>query len=341
MQTVVSQDADRLCVTSVDVYGVSAQVITPLDDFADFVRRNYVPFLASDHRAPRMRTVFSPAAGEEAAEIAPALRSAGMGIRFDESRLYWENEFGFRVLVTLTKTGGFEILAYHDDLHNSQDADARYRNFQRSLRWVVHFPVFVQLRARLGWTLMHASAVADNDGAVVLCGLNKVGKSTLAMTLCRRRGYRFMTDNFLFATDDRVCGFPEVARLDDRSLEFLDMQPAPGRCTVYGKHHLPTNPADICLQAPPKVFFLVTVGEQVEVTRLNTEAAWRRVQGLHAFLSEFPESSYLAMLPLLEHGRLDAHSTMPEAARQAPWYQLTYPLNWNLEHIMEVVDECT
>ena len=325
-----------------NVYGVGAQVVTPLEDFADFVRRNYGAFLDEPGKAPLVKVVYSPEAGERAAAIARRLSQAGMGLRLDRTRLYWENEFGFRVLVTLTDTGDFEILAFHHDLLRARDAEARYRNFQRSLRWAVHFPIFVQLRARLGWTLMHASAVAGSDGALVLCGLNKVGKSTLAMYLCRHRGYRFMTDNFLFAAGDAVHAFPEVVRLPPQSLERLGMEPPPPpqQTTVYGKHHVTLDSAEVCLKAQPKAFFLITLGERVELTPLEAGDAWRRVEGLHAFLGEFPDSSYLAMLPFLERGSFALRPQRPCFPSPANWYHLTYTLNWNLEHTAEVLEGC-
>ena len=96
-----------------DVFGIRAHVTTPLQDFAEFVRRNYQPFLDVSSLPHDVVVTYSPDAGDEAAESAHALRNAGMGVYIGRNKLYWENEFGFRVLVTLTDTGGFDILAFH------------------------------------------------------------------------------------------------------------------------------------------------------------------------------------------------------------------------------------
>ena len=88
--------------------------------------------------------------------------------------LYWENAFGFSVLVTPRGDGGFEVLAYHFDLERERDPDLRARNHQRSLRWALHFPLFDASAPAPAAPAprQRAGGPRTPPRALVFCGLN-------------------------------------------------------------------------------------------------------------------------------------------------------------------------
>ena len=332
-------------------FGVTLQLDSEDPDFAAFAARNYRAFLDAPAARPDISVRFGPQAGAAARTRKAAMSRLGMGLHIDSESLYWENAFGFSVLVTPRGESGFEVLAYHFDLERERDPDLRARNHQRSLRWALHFPLFLCLGARQGLRLLHASALAlpdpaGGDRALVFCGLNGVGKSSLAAFLAGQPGYRFMTDNFLLADEHAVYGFPEVLRLDAGALDRLGLAPQ-GGSTVYGKHHLSLAPEDVCLRAAPAACFLLANGATLSLEPLDAAPALRALDGLHAYLGEFPEHSYLAALPLLPAagpcpgGPLDGapgDGTPPLSDR--PWYRLSLPLDWRLADVKELVESC-
>ena len=332
-------------------FGVTLRLDSEDPDFTAFAARNYRAFLGAPAARPDISVRFGPRAGAAARARKAAMSRLGMGLLVDSESLYWENAFGFSVLVTPRGEGGFEVMAYHFDLERERDPDLRARNHQRSLRWALHFPLFHCLGARKGLSLLHASALGFDDGAgcdraLVFCGLNGVGKSSLAAFLAGQPGYRFMTDNFLLADARAVYGFPEVLRLDADALARLGLAPQ-GGTTVYGKHHLSLPPENVCLHAAPAVCFLVANGAALSLEPLGAASALRAVAGLHAYLGEFPEHSYLAALPLLPAagpcpgGPLDgapADGAAPLSDR--PWYRLSLPLDWRLADVKELVESC-
>ncbi|MDJ0944113.1 MAG: hypothetical protein QNJ30_11640 [Kiloniellales bacterium] len=334
-------------------HGVTLRLDSEDPDFAAFAARNYRAFLGAPAARPDVAVRFGPEAGAVARARKPAMSRLGMGLHIDSESLYWENAFGFSALVTPRRDGGFEVLAYHFDLERERDPDLRARNHQRSLRWALHFPLFHCLAARQGLGLLHASALAVRDRAgadraLVFCGLNGVGKSSLAAFLARQAGYRFMTDNFLLADPKAVYGFPEVLRLDPAALARLGLTPPDGT-TVYGKHHLSLAPEDICLHAAPAACFLVVNGAALSCEPLDSEVALRALAGLHAYLGEFPEQSFLAALPLLPAaGSCPGGPRRPGGApgegapllSDRPWYRLSLPLDWRLADVKELVETC-
>jgi len=323
-----------------NVFGIRVCITTALDDFAEFVRQNYHCFQGNSESNPDVEVLFSEEAGDRSCIDAGIQYDAGMGIKIGKQKLYWENEYGYRTLVTLKEGGGYSILAFHYDIFREQEIEKRYQNFQRSMRWCIHFPIFVLLQERLGWRLIHASAVVKNGKALVFCGLNKVGKSTLAMYLCKRDHFSFMTDNFLFVSQKMVYGFPEVLRVSPETMSRLGLQSTLDY-RVYGKHHVPLDSVGICLKAQPIIFFLLTVGKKHNLAEVEPSQALGMVDGISAFLREFPESSYLSMLPFIKNEPVINHSSLSIIRDDVKWYHLSFPMDWNLEKVSEVIKECT
>ncbi len=333
-------------------FGVTLRLDSEDPDFTGFAARNYRPFLDVPAAKPDIAVRFGPRAGKAARNRKAAMSRLGMGLHIDDASLYWENAFGFSVLVT-PQDDGFEVLAYHFDLERERDPDLRARNHQRSLRWALHFPLFHCLGIRARLRLVHASALAVREPAggsraLVFCGLNGVGKSTLAAFLARQPGYRFMTDNFLLTDGSAVYGFPEVLRLDPAALAKLGLAPEADN-TVYGKHHLSLAAETICLHAEPAACFLVTNGEALSLDPLDAGLAEKALAGLHAFLGEFPEQSYLAALPLLTAAGPNPGGPSPDDGPTSvgapllsgrPWYRLSLPLDWRLADVKELVESC-
>ena len=321
------------------VFGVSLGLESECREFADFVARNYHAFLGEVPVCPDVRVRFGQGAGERARSRRKGMRAAGMGLYFDDRALFWENEFGFAILVEPDAAGGFGIHAYHFDLDRESDPDLRARNLQRSMRWALHFPVFSLLSERYDLRLVHASAVARDSGrALVFCGLNKVGKSTLSAFLARREGYSFMTDNFLLAGPEAVFGFPETLRLGPESLGQLGVQ-ATGS-TIYGKHHLALPPDGIRLKGDPAACFFVTNGAKLEATPMDAGRASSLIAGLDDYLGEFPRHSFMAALPLLPAVSMRPVAASDPVLRRRPWYRLSLPKDWRLGDAKELVEAC-
>jgi hypothetical protein len=323
------------------VFGLGVQVRSPLADFAEFLRRNYSSFACEAlPAAADVQIAYGPEGGRQAEAAKADMAAAGMGVYVGDRRLYWENEFGFRVLVTAAPAGRLGVRAYHFDLERPQDVETRFRNFQRSMRWAVHFPVFLLLRQRRGWQLLHASAVERGGAALVFCGLNKVGKSTLAMHLCRQRGYRLLTDNFLLLDREYVYGFPEMLRVSPEALALLGLA-RPDNPMVYGKYQVPLDRLPHSLSARPQACFFLTRGRELRLSPLASEVGWQTMRAAHGYLGEFPEQSFLTLLPLAT-GELPDDVPPPAVAdRSVSWFHLSFPHDWNLSQISEEIERCT
>ncbi len=324
--------------TSFDVYGVSLRLESPIKQFREFVEYNYSQFSISESSDPDIEVTYSKSAGAYAADNKSDFHYAGGGIYIGDMSLYWENEYGFRVLVSIHDDDTVAVHAFHHDLIGKSDTEERFKDFQRSMRWAVHFPLFTQLQYRRGWSLVHASAVVKNGKSIVFCGLNNVGKSTLSIYMCEKYGYELMTDNFLFIGSESVYGFPEVVRLSPTAAEKMGVSSIWDNL-VYGKHHVDPDTFGTQLEAVPEAFFLVTQGSELTTKKVDSISTWETMQNLHSYLGEFPEHSYFGMWSYLT-GQTMNSQTATETATTTPWYELSYEPNWELEAVVREVETC-
>lgn len=324
---------------SFDVYGISVRITSPMEEVIDFVSSNYSSFGSTDGEIADITVTFSEDAGEYARKEKEKskFRFFGEGIYLGEDELYWENEYGFRVLVS-RRDGTIVVHSFHHGLLDKSDQEERLKDFQRSMRWAIHFPLFTQLQYQRDWILVHASAVVKNGDAIAFCGLNKVGKSTLAVYLAEEYGYKLMTDNFLFVGTDSLYGFPEVLRLSPDAAEHMQLRSIWDEL-VYGKYHVNPDQFGVELEGTPKRFFFVNQGSALETQKINPTTSSSVMDNFHSYLGEFPEHSYLGMWPYLTGEPMDsedAFSTMTST----PWYELSYKPNWNLDAIVKEVESC-
>ena len=322
----------------INTYGVRATLITPLPDFAEFVSQNYSCFASEKTANPHVLVNYSAIAGEEVEKAKAAMLSAGGGIYLNDKALYWENEFGFKVLVRFEDRQHWSLQAFHDDLLQDRSQEEYYQNLQRSMRWILHFPIFTQLQLYQGKILLHGAAVVKDGKALIFLGLNKVGKSTLVMHLLKE-GFSFMSDNFLFFGSEGVYGFPERIRLTSKSLTQLQI---PGCDTqmIYGKHHINLEPEKICLTAKLKVCFIVTNGPALKVLPLDYRQAGFMIRGMHDFLQESPQYSYFSFLPFFGFQLKNELPQIQKSLKEIDCFHLQYPLNWKLSTIFEEVLSC-
>lgn len=103
-------------------------------------------------------------------------------------------------------------------------------------RMGLHFPVFFILETFKNAGLLHASAVAKTNKALVLTGFDGVGKSTLAIYLCQQYGYEIISDNFLLYTPEAyILPFLENTRLSNASVDRLGIKAGK---EIYGRYEV-------------------------------------------------------------------------------------------------------
>lgn len=166
-----------------------------------------------------------------------------------------------------------------------------YLDFMRS---IIHFPVFWMLE-REGYFLIHASAVEKNGYGLILFGLNDVGKTTIMQSLLKK-GFKYITDNYLLFDDKFIYAFPEPIGLSKYDYNAF------GR-VVYqtnDKFFVKIKNKNISPCAKPLLAFLVSRSKNAEYFNpLSSISVFNLLFVINDFLKEFHNYSYINLLNYL------------------------------------------
>ena len=324
-------------VVNLNVYGITAQIITNDQEFHAFVKGNYTLFASEIVAEPNVAIYFSSESGNYARQKKCSMMRYGEGLYRDEKSLYWENEFGFAVFVDINDPMHWKLSGYHFDLIKDNCKEDQLKNYMRSMRWMIHFPLFSMLERFQGKRLVHASAVSKDGNAVILAGLNKVGKSSLGRHLYEHYAYKYLSDNFLLTDGERVYAFPEKGRLSPESLQNLNISVG-SKQVIYGKHHVPIELEEIEVQAKPSFVFIIGNHQERDVIPIARERALMLLESLHRYLQEFPEYTFYSLLDSFEFRSRELN---PLFSDQTRFFLLSFPLDWSIEKTTKEIIKCT
>ena len=322
----------------VDVYGVKVLIKSDDSDFLQFVKENYPCFIKSfNEESVNLKVEFSKKAGIQARKNKDEMVKMGEGLFRGEADFYWENEFGFSVCVKMFGDDNWVIKGFHFDLLEKRENEEVLKNYQRSMRWMIHFPIFSMLDNFQGKRLVHASSISKNGKAIVLAGLNKVGKSSLGRYLFEKEDFKYIADNFLLTDGEKVFAFPERGRLSQDAIKALGLD-ANGKEIVYGKHHYQFAEEEIEKEAKSEAIFIVGNEKDLTIQAINNETGNKTLEGMHRYLKEFPEYTFFSVLDSFDFWE---RSKQPLFNKNIPFYRLNYPLDWSLDKTAKEILKCT
>ena len=285
---------------------------------------------------PNIEVNFSKRDGLQAKESKEKLARLSEGLYHGRNSIFWENEFGFVTYIYGPSNDRWIIHAYHFDLLENKGKEEKLKNFTRSMRWIVHFPIFSLLEFLQQKKLVHASVLSKNNKALVLAGLNKVGKSSLARYIYEKYDFKFMSDNFLLTDGKKVFGFPEMNRLSTDSLSNLNLNIS-NTNLIYEKHHIPFEKDRLELESEPKNVFILRNSDSIKIEPIDSILAVKILDGIHKYLQEFPEYTFYSIFYSLNSWEKKNTDLFPEDTN---FYFLSFPLDWSLEKTSKEVMKC-
>jgi|APSaa5957512535_1039671.scaffolds.fasta_scaffold26872_3 hypothetical protein len=317
-----------------NIHGIKVIVETDVENFYNFVDSNYLTFkVDSMFLHPEVHTIFSKDAGKFAKMQKKHLTRISEGFYIGETSIYWENEFGFSIFLDFSTKNSWKVFSFHFDLLKNIDSEDKYKNYMRSMRWSIHFPVFILLDHLKGIKLVHASAVAKKGISTLFCGLNKVGKSSLALYFYKNLDYKVVSDNFLLIGNGNVYSFPEMCRLSPEVSRNLKI-PINNKQLIYGKYHLKIPCLDIMSKSRPKFVYIVTNSDEVNIVEVERTKALRLLTGMHDYLQEFPKYTFYGVFDYFGFGP-KAESDIDMFPENARFFILSHKMNWDYKSIVE------
>lgn len=222
------------CVETIGIraHGVTLNVVCDSTELSDFLRQ-VVPGLAgpacaAPDLAVRSRWLCGPMErGRSWFGDATGVGALGSRMHLAPDDLIWfktyrdpDLQLRFR---RLEGRPAFDVAYCHQPKKKKQDAypDLKQKTFFGLLRYLVHFPIAWHLERTRGWSMVHGSAVAWGDGAVLVAGPGGAGKTTTCVALAARAGMPLLGENLLLCDGTWIHPIAEPIRLTRESLELL------------------------------------------------------------------------------------------------------------------------
>ena len=315
---------------SFNVYGIRAKINCADQLFLNYIQKNYSPFVVNDNDFLNIEIFFSPNDGNIARSKTHDMLRVGKGIYFTENSIYWENDYGFSFFLSFLSPDRWIIRSFHFNLSQILSEGNRYMNYMRSMRWVLHFPIFCFLEKFKSISLIHASAVSKNGTGVIFGGLNKVGKSSLARYLYDHHQFDFVCDNFLLTDHNRLYPFPEMFRLSSESLTNLSLS-VDNKVQIYGKFHIPVPLERIATSVKPCYIFLVTNSSKFFIKPITLSYFSAVLGGMHDYLGEFPQYTFYSLLSSTAFDYKP--SVLPSYSNtNTKAFLMSMPFDWNFDY---------
>ncbi|MCG8605371.1 hypothetical protein MJD09_10270 [bacterium] len=145
----------------------------------------------------------------------------------NDDELVWLNTLRMRGLqLRFCGAGGQELSEVAFFFHPKKTKlkewpEYEYKKYFSLMSYLVYYPIMRHLELKRGWAVLHASALATQDGGILIGGLGGVGKTTTCVALMQHAGVKLISENLVFT--DGECVFPchEPIRLDESSLSLL------------------------------------------------------------------------------------------------------------------------
>ena len=151
----------------------------------------------------------------------------GKRMHVGDNELVWSDTYRDKNLqLRFRKHGPVRVFDVNYQYRPSTKKLAKYPDYEHKkffdlLRYLVLFPIAWHLERTRGWVMVHASAVAAGDRAILIAGPGGAGKTTTCVALLARGGMTLVTENLLFWDGARVFPVCEPIRLTEESLALL------------------------------------------------------------------------------------------------------------------------
>jgi hypothetical protein len=211
--------------------------------------------------------------------------------------------------------------------------------------YLVYFPCAWWLERKMGWTLVHASAIATPEGGLVFNGLPGCGKSTIALALLSQSTWQVVSDNLLFTDGSRVFACPEPIHVDEQTRDLVGDLGGRVHPTGRGFSHRRQD-YEIGSQArqqstTPCALGFLHVGRETNVRLIDQTMATQRLMANDYLAKEWMayQESAAAMHQVWPQigNQEQRRRNLTSLARSIPCYEVTVARGGDLRQAMEAI----
>ena len=203
--------------------------------------------------------------------------------------------------------------------------------FASLIYYLVYFPLLWHAECTRQWYPLHASAVTWPQGAMILAGLDGVGKSTLTLAFLSDSNARLLSENLILHDKSQVYALPEPIHLDVQSRELLTslngrLRPA-GRAHSRDGHDYEVPISARVQSATPRLMCTLRQGGKIDLRLMSAAEALETLLSSDMLTRELCDyAQQVAALNLLSPrpGRLQQRiAALQRLLKQLACYELT------------------
>jgi len=334
---------------NIKLYGKSIRLLTSDKSFYKFVAINYKPFITRIDK-PDIEVCFDTNISN-ICKPSSDYQKIGSGLYFNKNKLIvFQRGLTLQIsyqkdTLKLKAKPNFYI---HKVIHTLRGKRKNHKleQYQFIMRQLVHFPLFLLLRKNQKF-ILHSAAVTNNKNTFIFCGLNGVGKTTLALNFLSD-GYKLLSDNFLVFDRCGIYPFPEVLRVPVEEGNLTSK--AIYKQKIHNKLHVIPSTKNIMVSEQPikpTCLFLVSTGNNNLATKLSKELFIEKIIKLNDYLKEFDNYSYISVFEAFA-SNFDAKSVMSYSetllnlikSSKTKTYLLSLDIKSSFLNKKEVIKQC-
>jgi hypothetical protein len=170
------------------------------------------------------------------------------------------------------------------------------------IRQSIILPIIWVLSRKFNIHALHGGGTAINKKGYIFSGLAGVGKSNLTLFMTLKKGFNFLSDNYLLFDDKFIYPFPEWIRIIDDSKKIMpELKNFLKTETLKrnNKNYYLLHNNEISKKVKPKVFIFTEIGNGCSFKKVKTNYAIKRILVSKNHVKEFPEHNFIGLLDLL------------------------------------------
>ena len=342
------------------MYGVSLNLNCNYPELAEYVACLLPGLSGSPHELPDLEVnarwiAESSKRGVSVFPESSELNRIGKRMQLSKDELVWFNTHRDKDLQLRFRRKDnkliFDVAYCFQPSKKKQDKypDFKYKKFFDLTRYLVFFPIAWYLERTRGWTLIHASAVADGDRAIMIAGPGGAGKTTTCVGLIAQTNMKLLTENLLFYDGTRIFPVIEPLRLTADSLTLLDedlkgLEPIelPGGLKDKTMYWLPEG--QIIKAAKPVMIFIPQFSNNGFVRPISPGIACEQIGAANYLTLELNDFYwYTAALNLLwpEPGNAQKQlNVLKDLTTTAPCYSLGIDRSAGVQAVVDQILHC-
>ncbi len=310
-----------------DYYGIECELVTKSQFFHRLLSQKFATFISGATKSLTQQKIIIefhdgeklPKIPNDAVYLSKGLCQTSSALIYTHDylttraqvRLYYRNTIVEKIDIFFANSLPFRGLNFF-----SQDIYQR-QLFQTYIKNYIELTLLWQLVVDQSLECFHAAAVEKDGEVLVFAGLNGVGKTTLAIFLAQKHGYRLFADNYMLMSATEAFRSLDQARLEKSVLSNQSGMKEAGEFG-FGKQmiSIPEEMKSSLLSARIKAIYSVQRGETWQREKSSASEVIHTIR--HAQTSH-GESVSTAIASHIQPAASTTLSTLP----QVEYYTLT------------------